>query len=325
MNLVSILRAWLLVATVMAATDGAAQTAAPRQPAPAKPQAQPEPRRGEVNISASPMPTQPGVPPRKLEFPAPASGGLPSAGMQPSAPAGAQSGISWSAVTNMMPIGVQVSAKASATIAAPMSGQLIAFPAADGDSIKENDVVARFNCAQQEAVLARAQAEMVKRQDILGMQHSLRALQAYSKAELVNAQNDVAVAKAELQLAQTTADNCVVKAPFAGRIANAPVRNFQFVQAGAPLVDIVDDRDLELEFIVPSTWLVWLKAGAPAQVQISETNGAFAAEVTRISGKVDAASQTIKIYGRITGNTSSLLPGMSGLAFFPGSVSQTPN
>lgn len=329
MNPILSLRALLLVATLLAASDGFAQTATPRPSAPAKPQGQVEPRRGEVNLSASPAPppASPGVAPRKLEFPAPAPSAL-SVGAPPANSAlhsAAQPEISWAAVASLTPIGVQVSARASATIAAPMSGQLIAFPAADGDAVKENDVLARFNCAQQEAVLARAQAELVKRQDMLNMQHSLRALQAYSKAELVNAQNDVAVAKAELSVAQATVDNCVVKAPFSGRIANAPVRNFQFLQAGAPLVDIVDDRDLELEFIVPSPWLVWLKTGAPAQVQISETKGTFVAEISRISGKVDAASQTVKIYGRIAGSTASLLPGMSGLAFFPGSAGQTPN
>jgi membrane fusion protein, multidrug efflux system len=223
-------------------------------------------------------------------------------------------------VSTAAPVGVQVTARSTATIAAPMAGQLIEFPAADGDAITEGQVLARFNCAQQEAMYARARAELVKRQDILSTQKSLKALNAYSKSDYVVAQNDVEVAKADLALAQTSVDNCTIKAPFSGRVAGAPVRNFQFVQAGAPLLDVVDDRDLELEFIVPSVWLVWLKIGAVAQVQVSETQQTYDAKVTRISGKVDAASQTIKIYGRIDGDTSSLLPGMSGMAHFAGAT-----
>lgn len=217
------------------------------------------------------------------------------------------------------PVGVQVTARSTAVIAAPMAGQLVEFPAADGDSIQKDQVLARFNCAQQEAMLTRSRAELTKRQDILKTQQALKALNAYSKADFATAQNDVGVAEADVAVAETAVDNCVIKAPFSGRVASTSVRNHQFVQAGAPLLDVVDDRDLELEFIVPSLWLAWLKPGATAQVAVSETRQSYPARITRISGKVDAASQTIKIYGRIDGDTGSLLPGMSGTAQFAGS------
>jgi RND family efflux transporter MFP subunit len=226
-----------------------------------------------------------------------------------------------SALPANSPIGVQVTARTTAMISAPMSGQLIGFPANDGDSIKEGQVIARFNCAQQEATQGRAKAELVKRQDILNTQKSLKALNAYSKADFVTASNDVEVAKADLALTQTAVDNCEIKAPFAGRVANVPVRNYQFVQVGAPLLDLVNDQDLELEFIVPSIWLSWLKIGADARVQVTETGLNYDSRITRISGKVDAASQTIKIYGHIGGgDLSTLLPGMSGVAHFAGAT-----
>ena len=215
------------------------------------------------------------------------------------------------------PIGAQVVARSTAPLAAPMAGQLIVFPAVDGEEVREGQVLARFNCAQQEAMRKRAQAELVKRQDILQTQQALKALNAYSKADFAAARNDVEVAKAELGLAQTAIDNCEVKAPFSGRVAGTSVRNFQFVQAGAPLLDLVDDRDLEVELIVSSTLLSWLKPGADVRVHVTETQQDYAARITRLSGKVDAASQTIKVYGKISGDVSTLLPGMSGVATFP--------
>lgn len=216
------------------------------------------------------------------------------------------------------PIGVQVVARAVAPLAAPMSGQLVSFPAVDGERIESGAILARFNCAQQEAVLKRAAAEVAKRQDLLATQQRLKALNVYSKADFSAAQNDVAVAKAELAVAQTAVDNCEVKAPFGGRVASLSVRNFQFVQAGAPMLDLVDDRDLELELIVSSMLLAWLQVGADVHVHVSETQKDYDAKLTRISGRVDAASQTIKVYARIAGDPGSLLPGMSGIAQFPG-------
>jgi RND family efflux transporter MFP subunit len=215
------------------------------------------------------------------------------------------------------PIGVQVVARTTAQIGAPMSGQLVEFPLADGDSFTASQVLARFNCAQPEATVARAKAEADKRADIYATQQSLKALNSYSKVELKTAQNDVAVAAAELQLARTTVANCLIKAPFGGRVSNAAVRNFQFVQMGAPLLDILDDTSLELELIVPSRWLAWMAIGGGFKVHVTETARDYEATLTRFSGRVDPASQTIKVYGRIAASTAGLLPGMSGTAAFP--------
>lgn len=215
------------------------------------------------------------------------------------------------------PIGAQIVAPSTAPLSAPMSGQLIAFPAVDGEAVRKDQVLARFNCNQQEAVRGRAKAELLKRQDLLTTQQALKALNAYSKADYAAARNDVELAKAELKVAEAATENCEVKAPFDGRVAGVSVRNFQFVQAGAPLLDLVDDRDLEVELIVSSMLLSWLKVGTDVRIHVSETDRDYDARIMRLSGKVDAASQTIKVYGKISDGASTLLPGMSGTATFP--------
>jgi RND family efflux transporter MFP subunit len=219
--------------------------------------------------------------------------------------------------TSAPPIGAQIVAPNTAPLAAPMSGQLLVFPASDGETIREGQLLARFNCSQQEALRGRAKAELAKRQDIMTTQQALRSLNAYSKAEYAAARNDVELAKAELKVAETATENCEVKAPFDGRVAAVSVRNFQFVQAGAPLLDLVDDRDLEVELIVSSMLLSWLKTGTDVRIHVNETQLDYDAKITRLAGKVDAASQTIKVYGKISGDVSTLLPGMSGVATFP--------
>jgi RND family efflux transporter MFP subunit len=215
------------------------------------------------------------------------------------------------------PIGVQIVSRETAPLAAPMSGQVVSFSVKDGDRVEGGTVLVRFNCAQQEAMHLRTQAELAKREDILATQSRLKALRAYSKAEFSQAQNDVAVAKAEVAVAQTALDNCKVTAPFDGRVAAVSVRNFQFVQAGAPLLDLVDDRNLELEMVVSSMLLSGLEPGSAVRIRVAETQRDYDARITRISGRVDAASQTIKVYGVIVGDAQELLPGMSGVARFP--------
>jgi hypothetical protein len=69
---------------------------------------------------------------------------------------------------------------------------------------------------------------------------------------------------------------------------------------------------LELEFIVPSRWLAWLKPGYAFQVRIDETGKTYPAKVQRIGARVDPVSQSVKLSAAISGSFPELIAGMSG-------------
>ena len=114
---------------------------------------------------------------------------------------------------------------------------------------------------------------------------------------------------------------CVITAPYDGRVSEVQVQRYAFAAEGAPLLTIYDNSQYDVEMIVPSTWLAWLKPGMSFRVRIEETGGDHSAEITRLSGAVDPVSQSIRVYGRIKGPVDPLRPGMSGSAILsPGAV-----
>ena len=211
-------------------------------------------------------------------------------------------------------VGVQVVARSDAVIGAPMAGRLRAFPLRDGDRFEQGEVIARFVCAQIDGMMARATATLGKKQQQLNIAARLRQLGTNNLADYSLAAAEVREAQADLGIAQANQDNCTVIAPFTGRVGNVMTRNHEFVAAGAPLLELIGDQELELELILPSRWLVWLKPGVGFEVRIQETGQSYRAEIVRISGKVDSVSQSIKAYGRIHGPVAGLLAGMSGQA-----------
>lgn len=82
-------------------------------------------------------------------------------------------------------------------------------------------------------------------------------------------------------------------------------------------LEILDDRSLEVELIAPSRWLAWLKPGYAFTVHIDETDKTYPADITRVGGRVDPVSQTIKVFGEIRGEATELMAGMSGRANIP--------
>ncbi len=214
-------------------------------------------------------------------------------------------------------IRVQITARTATTIGADMTGRLAQFPLKDGDRFKSGQVLARFDCALPEGSLVRARAALGKSRAVLDTNQKLRKLGSNSGLELEIAAADEREAEADVTVAQAVVARCTVTAPFSGRVAAVMAHEFQHVAEGAPLLDILDDHSLELELIVPSRWLAWLKPGTRFGAAIDETGHTYQAEITRISGRVDAVSQSIKVYGRMVDSAPELLPGMSGRALFP--------
>jgi membrane fusion protein (multidrug efflux system) len=211
-------------------------------------------------------------------------------------------------------IRVQVVAETSTTIGAPMAGRLVQFGLKDGDRFAEGQILAKFDCAEREGSLAHARAVVAGKRYIFQNKQQLRSLGTGSDVEYQVAAADTQEAAADAAIAQTMVSECVVAAPFAGRVSGVSVHNYQFVAAGAPLLDILSDQDLELEMILPSRWLAWLKLGTSYDVTIDETGRTYHATLVRMSGKVDAVSRSIKVYGRLDEPAPDLLPGMSGRA-----------
>lgn len=219
--------------------------------------------------------------------------------------------------TNPPPeVHVQVVSRMTTTISAPMSGQLDVFPFRDGDHFKKDAVLAHFVCAEQRGALAHARAVLEEKRQILATNSRLNQLGTGSTLDYHVALAQVAEASADVQTATAVVDACTVKAPFTGRVGSVAAHNYQYLGVGAPLLDILEDRALQLELIVPSRWLVWLKPGTEFSVSIDETGRTYQARLTRLSGRVDAVSQSIKAYGKFISPTPYLLPGMSGHADF---------
>lgn len=210
----------------------------------------------------------------------------------------------------------QVVAETSTTIGAPMSGRLNQFPLHDGERFKQGQVIARFVCAEKESTLMHARAVYDGRKTVNDSKQRLRALGTSSEVEYKVAESDEEEAAADVKTAQTVVDDCTVAAPFTGRVSAVYTHNFQFLQTGAPMLDVLSDKDLNVEMIVPSMWLTWLKPGSAFNVAIDETGKSYPATLVRLSGKVDAVSRSIKVYGRIDNPPDTLLPGMSGRALF---------
>lgn len=202
------------------------------------------------------------------------------------------------------------------TLVAQMVGRVLGLGGGLGDPFRAGTALVRFDCSEAQARLRMADAELHSAQENLGAKKRLKDLNAAGDVEVSLAAAAVDKARAQIDLSRVQLRLCAVSAPFAGRIVKLHVREFQGVNVGQPLMDIVASGPLKLRLNVPSRWLRWLKPGAPFDVAIDETGKQYPAKVTAINARVDAVSQSVEIEGRIGGTFPELLAGMSGTARF---------
>lgn len=211
-----------------------------------------------------------------------------------------------------IPLRAQIKARYSTLISSEMNARISQLKLRDGEHFSEGQTLVSFHCSLEEAQLNKANATLEKAAKTYEVKKRLEELHSISTLELAVAKAEEGEAKAEVQIVKAVLSRCVIKAPFAGIVTDVLARPHQTVKAGDPLLEILNDKDLEVEFIAASKNLPALQIGKHFQVTINETNKTYTAEIIRLGGKVDPVSQTIKVYGRINDKAPDLLPGMSG-------------
>ena len=235
----------------------------------------------------------------------PVSGGAASSAAVASAPAvkpGAE----------RQDIRAQLSPQRFTTLAAEIGAKVNRLPVSEGGSFKSGQALIVFDCSLQTAQLNKARAALSGAEKTFTVNTRLSELGSIGKAELAVSDSEVAKNRAEVAAMAAMLAKCTVVAPFSGRVSEQKVREQQYVQPGQALLEIIDDSVLELEFIAPSRWLSWLKAGHGFQVRIDETGKTYPAKVLRIGAKVDPVSQSVKLAAAINGKFPELIAGMSG-------------
>ena len=210
----------------------------------------------------------------------------------------------------------QLKSRQSTLISSEISARISQLKLHDGERFSAGQVLVGFHCTLEEAQLSKSQATLGKKLKVYEVNQQLETRRSIGALELAVSKAEAEEAKADVRITQSMLDRCVIHAPFSGRVSEVNARLYQSVRPGDPLLEILDDKDLEIEFMAPSRSMPNLTVGKHFKVTLDEVAKSYTAEITKVGGKVDPVSQTIKVYGRIIDKADELLPGMSGAIEF---------
>jgi len=201
-------------------------------------------------------------------------------------------------------------------LSSELSAKIASMPLRDGDTFHAGQVLISFDCSLFRAQLNKAEASAQAARQTLKVDQRLAQLNSIGVLDVDLAAAKVKETEAEAGAMRAMVSKCSLVAPFNGRVAKLDAQAFEYVAPGKPLIEIIDTRRLELQMIVPSKWLAWLKVGSHFQVKVDELDREYTARIVRLGARIDPVSQTISLAGEVEGSHPELLPGMSGAASF---------
>ncbi len=218
-----------------------------------------------------------------------------------------------------------VQAVSQATVRAKLSAEIKRVLVREGDRVTAGQPIAEFDTAQLRAQMAERKAALESARAQLAMADRTRQANAQLVKQNFISQNAfdtadsahqvqlaaVASAKAQLDLAQLSMTDSVVRAPISGIVSKRHVQPGEKVSFDAPLVAIVDLAELEVQAQMPVSDVTQIRKGMPAQVEVEGIGGRkFEGKVERINPSAEAGTRTINIYVSLSNEESLLKAGM---------------
>jgi RND family efflux transporter MFP subunit len=228
-----------------------------------------------------------------------------------------------------------------AVVSAKIQGRLAELEVEEGSRVREGDVIARLESADQEAQVERARAQLLRADaDLAENRRQLRVAESLARADVLAvdqleaaqsrvkiAEAALAQAKADLALSQALYENTLIKAPFSGTVLKkmaevgesvAPIPpGVNLSTSSGAIVALADLDTLEVEADVAEANVAKLAADQPAEVTVEAfPDNRYRAVLRQVIPTADRTKATVQVKVTIVDKDRNLKPEMSAKVTF---------
>jgi len=199
----------------------------------------------------------------------------------------------------------------SITLRPESAGRISAITFQEGQRVAKGVPLVTLDPAIPRAELEQARANYVLAKQKFDRAVDLAKRSFISGQAKDEAENNVKVAEASVQLAEAKLAKTDIRAPFAGIIGLRSVSVGDYVKEGADLVNLEAIDPLKVDFRVPETYLRQVQVGQPLQITLDAMPGkTYEGKVSAVNPLIDAAGRSIVIRAQVGNQDTTLRPGM---------------
>lgn len=223
-----------------------------------------------------------------------------------------------------------VEAVKQSTVAAQISGRVVAVNFDVGDRVKKGQVIVRIDpaevnqtyaaaqaqVAQAEAMLRNAKAQFDRTQRLVEQKFMSAAAMDKAQADYQAARAQLAVAEAGGGQAAATRGYATVTAPYSGVVSARHVELGEMAVPGKPLITGFDPGELRVTASLPQYQLDAVRKLASASVEFPALKKRIQASRVSILPAADAQTHTTQVRLDLPPGVEGLYPGMFARAYF---------
>jgi len=219
----------------------------------------------------------------------------------------------------------QLTAKAEATIAAQVKGQVTEIRVHEGEALESGAVLLVIDPGRRELEVTNAQAKLAEAQAELAVaKRNYQRTKRLSKGNVASearldedrtrqslARSVATGAEARLGLARRALEDSTVRAPFSGLIARRHVSVGEYLSIGSALFDLVALDPIEVEFTLAEIDSSKVAIGHPVKIRIAPyPDETFLATVSMISPTIDPRTRTLRVKAELPNPEGRIRPGL---------------
>jgi membrane fusion protein (multidrug efflux system) len=199
----------------------------------------------------------------------------------------------------------------SITLRPEVAGRISAIGFTEGQRVAKGTLLVRLDPAVPEAEVQQARANLKLARTKFDRAVDLAKSNFISGQAKDEAENNLKVAEAAVQLAEAKLAKTDIRAPFSGIIGLRGVSVGDYVKEGADLVNLESIDTLKVDFRVPEIYLKQVQVGQSLAVTLDAIPGkTFDGKVFALNPLFDAAGRAIVIRAVVRNTETALRPGM---------------
>lgn len=205
----------------------------------------------------------------------------------------------------------EIEAVQQVLITAETGGKITRILFKAGALVNKGDVLVQLNDAPQQGELASLKAKLPNAKNRYDRAVRLSAINASTVEDREQKKAEYDQLLGEIRNVQATIEQKQIRAPFDGRLGVRRVNLGEYVEAGAPIVSLVDERSMFANLIMPEEMLADLAVGQSVTVRSDAyPQHHFSGVLTTIEPMIDTQTRTVKVQARFDNTNGLLRPGL---------------
>jgi len=202
--------------------------------------------------------------------------------------------ISPQAFTHRFSVQGNVETDRNALLTTEFGGAIEEVMVREGQQVSEGTPLVRVNTDVMQRSVAELQTQLELAQAVFERQERLWEQNIGSEVEFLQAKTQLESLQRSLQTLEEQMEMAVMRAPFAGVVDRCLAKSGEFAIPGAPLVRIVDLKDMYVRASVSDHYAGKVSKGMPAEVIVSGVDS-MRTKVGRVGQFINPANRTLEI------------------------------